>query len=349
MKSALDMEGVSNCIWFRGARPRLFTVRVAPGGHFWYKRRSMSCKTRVCLLIVLAGFLACFAGATPPVPEPAPEPEPAMTLVQAAVLGVVEGVTEYLPISSTGHLLLTERLMGIPAGEESNAFAVVIQLGAILAVLGLYRNRVAEMFQGLAGRSIPGRNLVIHIGVAFIPAAVVGLLFDDWIESVLWGMVPVTVAWGVGGVAILAVSRSRRGRTGPAGFTLEELTWRAAMIIGLAQCLAMWPGVSRSLVTIVGGVLVGLQLGAAVEFSFLLGVVTLGAATAYKGLQFGPEMLHLYGPGPLVVGFVAATLSAILAVKWMVHYLRRHGLALFGTYRIILALVAAILLATGRI
>jgi len=203
---------------------------------------------------------------------------------QAMLLGIVEGITEYLPVSSTGHLLLTQRLLRIPASEAADAYAICIQAGAILAVLGLYWPQVKKMLLGLLGKEPAGLRLAVNIVVAFLPAAVIGVLFDKKIEEYLFGLWPITAAWFVGGLAILAVSRWRRmHRTGAhEGGGLASLTIPMALTVGFAQCLAMWPGTSRSLVTILAGILVGLNLGAAVEFSFLLGVVTLTAATAFK-------------------------------------------------------------------
>jgi undecaprenyl-diphosphatase len=263
---------------------------------------------------------------------------------QALLLGVVEGLTEYLPVSSTGHLLLAERALGIPGSPASHAFAICIQAGAILAVLGLYRRRVASLLRGLLGRDAAGRKLLALLVAAFLPAAVFGGLFDDAIERHLFGLRPVVAAWFVGGVLILALRG--RGR-GPLTRALEELRLQHALVIGLAQCLAMWPGTSRSLVTIAGGLLCGLSLQAAVEFSFLLGVLTLGAATSYKALQHGGGMIEAFGASNLLLGFGAAFLSAAVAVKWMVGYLRSHGLALFGWYRIALAAAVAFCLWRG--
>jgi len=268
--------------------------------------------------------------------------------IQALILGIVEGVTEYLPVSSTGHLLLAQRLLGIPSSTAADAFAISIQGGAILAVLGLYRVRVAGMLQGLFGRNEAGKKLALNLIAAFVPAAVLGLLLEKIIKKYLfggdqWGLWPVVAAWFVGGLAILAVSRWRAGRqTAPdAGLSLDQLTIRMAVIVGIAQCIAMWPGVSRSLITIVGGMMVGLSLPAAVELSFLLGVVTLGAATAKDALDHGAEMISTYGPVPLAIGFAAAWVSAVLAVRWMVGYLNRHGMEIFGWYRVVLAIVVA--------
>lgn len=281
-----------------------------------------------------------------------------MTVGQAVILGVVEGVTEYLPVSSTGHLLLTERIMGI--GQDSSvsardrqrtqdaadAYTICIQAGAIVAVLGLYFRRVRQMLAGLLGTDLAGLRLLVNVVVGFLPAAVIALLFNKAIKAWLFGPWPVVAAWFVGGVLILVVHwwKKKNPTAARIGLSLEELTWRMALIIGIAQCIAMWPGVSRSLITIVGGVLVGMSLPAAVEYSFLLGVLTLGAATAYDTLKHGQEMLQTFDPLSLAVGLVFAFLSAVLAIKWMVSYLNKHGMAIFGYYRVALALVVAALL-----
>ncbi|HBD06678.1 MAG TPA: undecaprenyl-diphosphate phosphatase [Syntrophobacteraceae bacterium] len=274
-----------------------------------------------------------------------------MSLGQAVILGVVEGLTEYLPVSSTGHLLLTERLLGIGAQptaspedkqrtkEASDAYTICIQAGAIVAVLGLYARRVRQMVRGLLGRDPRGLRLVGNIIAGFLPAAVIGLLGNRLIKEYLFGPWPVAIAWFAGGIVILVVDRWQR-RSGSHLRTskqLEDLTWPGALVIGLVQCLAMWPGTSRSLVTILGGLLVGLSLPVAVEFSFLLGVVTLGAATSYDAFKHGQLMLQMFDPLSLAVGLVFAFLAAVLSVRWMVGYLNRHGLAVFGYYRVALA------------
>ncbi len=285
-----------------------------------------------------------------------------LTLGQAAILGIVEGLTEYLPVSSTGHLLLAERVLSIGADPTSSvaqqartkealdAYTICIQIGAIIAVLGLYFRRIRQMVLGLVGKDTDGRQLLISVIVGFLPAVVIGLLFNKLIKAYLFGTWPVVVAWFVGGAAILVVSRWNRNRgnhSADSGRSIVELTWQMALIIGFAQCIAMWPGVSRSLATIVGGLLVGLSLSAAVEFSFLLGLITLGAATAYDALKHGQVMLQTFDPLSLAVGVVFAFGAALLSVKWMVGYLNRHGLAIFGYYRVALALVAGSLLMTG--
>ncbi len=272
---------------------------------------------------------------------------------QSIILGLVEGLTEYLPVSSTGHLLLTQRLLGIEQNDAADAYAICIQAGAILAVLGLYWKRVAQMLRGVLGQDAAGLRLAINILVAFLPALIIGGLFESRIKHYLfgdaYGLWPTIIAWFVGGVAILATAWFRRERKTErgAGRLLESLTWKMSLLIGIAQCVAMWPGTSRSLMTIVAGVLVGLSLASAVEFSFLLGVLTLTAATAKDTLSHGSEMLHEYGFATILFGAIAAWLAAVLAVKWMVSYLNRHGLDIFGYYRIALALIVSALVLAG--
>jgi len=311
----------------------------------------------VCVLVVFSLFLCKGAEAGSQNTPKAPKHE--MSSGQAVILGIVEGLTEYLPVSSTGHLLLAEKIMKIgedptlSAGQQerekeaADAYTICIQAGAIIAVLGLYFQRVLQMFRGLTGSDPLGRKLLINVAAGFLPAAVIGLLFNKIIKAYLFGPWPVVAAWLVGGIAILAVSfqRRRNKHTTSQSGSMDDLNWKMALIIGFAQCIAMWPGVSRSLVTIVGGVLVGLSLPAAVEYSFLLGVVTLGAATGYDGLKHGQVMVQTFDPHALAIGLFFAFIAAVLSVKWMVSYLNRHGLAIFGYYRVGLALVAGVLLA----
>ncbi len=273
-----------------------------------------------------------------------------MTFLQAVILGVVEGLTEYLPVSSTGHLYLASRLLGLGTTPEgsvaADAYVIAIQIGAILAVLWLYPKRVSSMVMGCLGRDRQGLGLALNTLVAFLPAALIGLAFGDLIKERLFGICPVTLAWLAGGMAILLVARSMHRHPGH-GMELGELTFRAALVIGLVQCIAMWPGVSRSLVTILGGVLVGLSVQAAVEFSFILGLITLGAATCYEIVREGPAMLLQFGLLSPAVGILTAFVSAVAAVKWMVAYLHRHGLEVFGYYRIGLAFITMALMLLG--
>jgi undecaprenyl-diphosphatase len=270
---------------------------------------------------------------------------------QAIILGIVQGLTEFIPVSSTGHLLLAERAMGIVQSDATKAYDVCIQVGAILAVLGLYAGRVKQMVLGLAGRDPNGLRLLCNLVAGVVPAVVLGLFFEKQIKASLFGLWPVTAAWFVGGAAILIVARWL-GKARPdaaAGAGLDDLAWRSALLVGLIQCVAMWPGTSRSLVTILGGLLVGLSLPAAVEFSFLLGVVTLTGATGKDAVEHGSKIVAEIGWGNALLGIAVATVSAAAAVKWMVSYLRTHSLAVFGLYRIALAVVVAGLLLAGVI
>ena len=260
-----------------------------------------------------------------------------MSWWQALILGLVEGVTEFLPVSSTGHLILAERVLGIPADDNANAYAICIQAGAILAVLLVYRERLLAMAKGVVGADPQGRRLLLMVLAAFVPAAVLGPVLDHPIERVLFGLWPVVFAWAAGGVGIVLFSRWSSERKGGEG--IESVDLRRALLIGLAQCVAMWPGTSRSLVTIVAAALLGLSLPAAVEFSFLLGLVTLGAATAFKALGHGDELLAAYGAAPIGVGFLTAAVSALAAVTWMVRWIESHGLGVFAAWRIGLAVL----------
>jgi undecaprenyl-diphosphatase len=278
-----------------------------------------------------------------------------LSLWDAAILGVVEGVTEYLPVSSTGHLLLAEHLLGLahdPASKRvANAYAIVIQAGAILAVLGLYRSRIRQILLGLIGKDAAGQALLLNLVIAFLPAVVFGLLLENVIKGRLFGIWPVAAAWLVGGIFILFLDKKMRPHElsgdGRIGLSIESFGWKQALGIGLMQCAALWPGVSRSLATIAGGLFVGAELTAAVEFSFLLGLMTLGATTMYEAYKNGHMIVASFGlTGPLL-GFFCAFVSAWISVKWMVGFLQRRGLALFGWYRIVLALVVAAVLLSG--
>jgi undecaprenyl-diphosphatase len=266
----------------------------------------------------------------------------------AVVLGLVEGVTEYLPVSSTGHLILASSLLGLDTPEHAEAleaFEIAIQGGAILAVVGLYWSRMLQMLRGLTGREPAGLRLLANLAVGFAPAAVLGLLLEHTIDRYLFRPAPVLFALAAGGAWMIWLDRSRHGN--PDGRVLDALDWRHALAIGLFQCAAMWPGTSRSMMTIAGGLIVGLRVRDAAEFSFLLGVPTLGAASGYKLAKnllaahagAGPNLFVALGPVPVLLGFAVAALSAALAVRWLVGFLQRSGLAPFGWYRIALAVL----------
>ena len=273
-----------------------------------------------------------------------------LTAAKAVVLGVVEGLTEYLPVSSTGHLTVAERLLHVGRSDATSravkSYTVIIQIGAIVAVVWLYWGRLVQLLRGLFGGDREGRRILVALLVAFVPAALVGKGLEDPIERHLLGPFPVAMAWLVGGVGILVFVR-RRPMAALNGKSLAALTNRQALLIGLAQVLALWPGTSRSLVTIVGGLLVGMNLAAAVEFSFLLGLGTLSAATGYEILRHGTEVTGAFGLAAPAVGIVTAFVTAFAAVKWMVAYLNRRDLSLFGWYRIAIGACTVALLGTG--
>lgn len=300
-----------------------------------------------------------------------------LTYSDAIVLGLVEGITEYLPVSSTGHLIITNHFLGLNSEtpiqnasgeiifitdkgenvprpytlkEAAYAYTIVIQGGAILAVILLYWQRILSIIFGCMGRDPNGLRLAINLFSAFIPAAIIGLLLDDWIESKLGSNIMAVVgALVVGAFAMLFVERWRKKKSGHLmeaneGPELHEISIPNAILIGFCQCFAMWPGTSRSMATIVGGYLVGLSPARAAEFSFLLGLITLSAASGYKFVSDGANMLEALSIGPVLMGCFVAFVSAMLAVKWLVAYLSHHGLSLFAWYRIGLALLVLFIL-----
>jgi undecaprenyl-diphosphatase len=273
-----------------------------------------------------------------------------LSLLDAVVLGVVEGVTEYLPVSSTGHLLVAQELLGVgdtaDTEDAADTYAITIQSGAILAVVVLYAGRLRSMAKGVLGRDPEGRHVASAVAVAVAPAVVVALAFEGTIKDRLFGPGPVIAAWAVGGVGILAASRMLAARP-PGTITLESVPLRIALVVGVVQAVALWPGVSRSLVTILAALFCGLVMRDALELSFLLGLVVLTGATLYEAASNGGELIDTFGIVDPFVGFAVAFVSAIVAVRWLVGYLGRHGLDIFGWYRIGLALVALGLLATG--
>lgn len=305
------------------------------------------------IFVLLAATLFCTAALAPSSETDTQK----ITMPQAMILGVVEGLTEYLPVSSTGHLILAADAMhlGGYATDENgnqvagplgpimapnpaiNAFNIIIQIGAILAVIGIYFKRIKEMGMGLAGRNSQGRKLLINLMVAFMPAAVLGLLFDDMIERYLFSPLTVAIALAIGGVAMLLTTKLYH-RDKNSHRTVQDITIRGALIIGFMQCLAMWPGTSRSMVTILAGLCTGLSMTAAAEFSFLLALPTLGAATLYKIVTEWDALTASVGADALITGIIISTIVAAFSVKFLIHHLTRHGLGPFGIYRILLAI-----------
>lgn len=320
------------------------------------------------LVVLLFSTLALKGSSDSSNPDIPVDEKRQLSYTDSIILGVVEGVTEFLPVSSTGHLILTNALLDLDGdapikdsngsfitvtdensgeprfytiGEASYAYVIVIQAGAIAAVVMLYWKTILAICLGCLGKDPDGRKLAINLICAFIPAAIIGLLLDDLIESTLGDNVhAVGAALIVGAVLMLGVEKWRKKRTdrNEDEMTLSDLTIKQSLIIGLFQCVAMWPGTSRSMMTIVGGYFAGLSPKHAAEFSFLLGLITLTAASGYKGVSDGANMIAALELGPVLVGCFVAFISAAIAVKWMVGYLSKNGLAIFAYYRIALAI-----------
>lgn len=262
-----------------------------------------------------------------------------MTPLDATLLGILEGLTEFLPVSSTGHLILLGERLG-QHDEAAKTLEIVIQLGAVIAVVVYFRAMLWKLVMGILRRDAASLRLFVAIVIGFLPSAVVGLLLHKAIKELLFSGGPVAVALIVGGVVMIAVEafRARRGDKGLDG--LEHVTPKRALTIGLAQCFALWPGASRSMSTIVGGQLSGLSTATAAEFSFLLAIPTLGAATAFDLLKNGDALLASpEGVQALVVGLVVSFFVALLVIAAFLRYLRTYGLAPFGYYRIVLGAV----------
>lgn len=258
--------------------------------------------------------------------------------LKAAVLGVVEGLTEFLPISSTGHLIVAGQLIGY-TGEKAKIFEIVIQSGAMLAVIWEYRARFGRMVAGLR-REPAARRFAANLVVAFLPAALLGLVFAGPIKQHLFHAVPVALAFIVGGLIILWVERyPRRTRVD----SVDDMTWQDALKVGLAQSFALIPGTSRAGATIIGGMLFGLSRRAATEFSFFLAVPTLIAAGAYDYYKHR-ALLGAADFGVFSVGFAVSFVAAFLCVRWLLRYIATHDFSAFAWYRILFGIIV---LATG--
>jgi undecaprenyl-diphosphatase len=283
-----------------------------------------------------------------------------MTILDAVILGIVEGITEFLPVSSTGHLILTAEWLGLGRDEAVkdalDDYLVAMQGFALLAIVGLYFPRLWQMLRGILGKDAAGLRLFGKICLAFLPMLVAGPLLYSATKAHLFRPLPVLAALLLGGVWMIWLDH-RRKQLGEARYTtdLDSLSWKQALGIGLFQCVSIWPGTSRAMMTIAGGIVLGMKPARAAEFSFLLGLPTILGATIYalgKDLLRGrdPEqagMVELLGLTPMLVGFAVSAVAAALAVKWFVSFLGRHGLALFGWYRIAFALLLGVALWQG--
>ena len=265
-------------------------------------------------------------------------------LLLAIILGIVEGVTEFLPVSSTGHLILATELMGFDSAKW-DAFNVIIQLGAILAIVVLYWRTFWAVLEGLIQRNAMSWKFVRNVAVGFLPSAVLGVLLINQIEALLGAPKVVAVMFIVGGIAILVIERMVK-ETPTIG--VAEMPLKTVVGVGLVQCLSMIPGVSRSGATIMGGLSLGVERRTAAEFSFFLAIPTMVGATTLELIKHHDELIagaSGVGFGTVAVGFVVSFLVAIVVVKGFVHYISRHGFAPFAWYRIVAGAVALIWLA----
>ena len=253
-----------------------------------------------------------------------------MTIWQAIILAIVEGITEFLPVSSTGHMIIASSFMGISHLEFTKMFTVNIQFGAILSVVVLYWKR---FFQST--------DFYFKLFVAFLPAAVLGFLLNDLIDSMLENVIVVAISLLVGGIILLFIDRINNDNTRE-----REISYFDALKIGFFQCIAMSPGVSRSASTIIGGMLQGLSRKQAAEFSFFLAVPTMAAAGGYKLLKTY-DTIQASDIKTLLIGNLVAFVVAMLAIKFFINFLTKYGFKVFGYYRIILGLILLGLLASG--
>lgn len=261
-------------------------------------------------------------------------------ILTASLLGIVEGVTEFLPISSTGHLILLTDILGFK-GPPNRIFEVVIQLGAILGVCWVYRRRLMEtLAKPSTARS---QHLFVVLTLGFLPAAIVGFLAHDFIKSVLFNPKIVCVALVVGGIAIIIVEKvSHRIRID----TVDAISPMSAFLVGFGQVVAMVPGTSRSAATIIGGRLLGMSRGTAAEFSFLLAIPTMFAASGYD-LYKNMSLLSSDDAAVIAVGFVSALVTAVVTVEWLIRFVSTWSFRIFGWYRIALGVTMYLLLMTG--
>ncbi|MBI4937694.1 MAG: undecaprenyl-diphosphate phosphatase [Nitrosomonadales bacterium] len=256
-----------------------------------------------------------------------------LLLIKAAILGIVEGLTEFLPISSTGHLILAGDLLDFN-DEKGKVFEIVIQFAAILAVCWEYRTKIIAIACGLP-REQAAQRFAANVMVAFLPAAFLGLLFASKIKQYLFAPVPVALAFIVGGIFILWAEKRDHKITVE---SVDDMGWKDALKVGCAQTLALIPGTSRSGATIIGGLFFGLSRKAATEFSFFLAIPTLTAATVYEVVKYR-HLFHAEDIGMFAAGGITSFISAFLCVRWLLRYISHHDFTAFAWYRIVFGLV----------
>jgi undecaprenyl-diphosphatase len=273
-----------------------------------------------------------------------------VVIMKAIVLGVVEGLTEFLPVSSTGHLILVGHLLDFN-DEKGKVFEIFIQAGAILAVCWEYRGRLWATFSGILDDAVAQR-FASNLFIAFLPLAILGLAFGKQIKALLFSPVPVAMAFILGGVIILVAEHWYKKRALTAGASLiesvDQLTWRDALKLGLAQCAALIPGTSRSGATIIGGLFFGLSRKCSTEFSFFLAIPTLFAATFYT-LWKARDLLSTSDIPMFTAGFIAAFVSAFVVVRWLIRYVSTHDFTIFAWYRIAFGVGVLLTAYTGSV
>jgi len=276
-----------------------------------------------------------------------------MSILEAVIIAIVEGLTEFLPVSSTGHMIITQNLLGVETTDYVKAFTVIIQFGAILSVVCLYWKKFfimnrEPMPEGttLVRRLLHRYDFYWKLFIAFIPAAVLGVVFGDIIDSLLENVMVVAIMLVIGGILMLFVDKIFNKPSGD-----DTMTEKRAFMIGLAQCIAMIPGVSRSMATIVGGMANRLTRKAAAEFSFFLAVPTMFAATGYSVLKLilkdGGLDIIVNNMSTLIVGNIVAFVVALLAIKFFISFVTKYGFKLFGWYRIVVGGVIIVMLLLG--
>ncbi len=258
-------------------------------------------------------------------------------LLKAILLGIVEGLTEFIPVSSTAHLIITSYLIDF-SSIKNGTFEVVIQLGAILAICTVYRQKICALIFNLKNKT--QRNIIINLLLAFLPAAVIGLIFHKLIKEYLFTNLVIALTLIFGGILMIIIDKKERI---PSFNELEAIKPKTAFYIGLFQCLAMIPGFSRSGATIIGGLLLGLSRKTAAEFSFFLAIPTIASASFYDFVK-NYSALSFDGIGLILVGLLTSYLSAILVIKWFISFVSRNNFVPFGIYRILIGLLIILLI-----